>query len=166
MTSPIEGKGAIPIQETQFWEYFDDIADVVAVGVLSCEDANRLWRDRVDARGRSFFKLPDDSWVASGRKSPIGLWQPSLNNGDSESFRAELNAKVYWVDDSKVLFFANPATALTCDWLEFKKHWIAFLLLEADASMVLPAEHISQCVLFTALGRSEFIEARPTGVAT
>lgn len=147
----------IPLQETPYWEYFDDMVGLVEVSVMPEVVAKRLWSERINSQSSSYFDLPDHSWLVTGTKTPVGHWLSRLNAGESERFEQELTAASPWDPRDHVYFFANSTTALTCRWSEFKKRWTGFVLLESDGAIVIPDEPIKQCIWFKALGDASYI---------
>jgi hypothetical protein len=145
------------ISETAYAEYFENAALSASILVASEDEARAMWARMIDAAGRAYFRLPNDAWIVTGNSVKCGRWMEDLNASNPTPFRQLLRSTAPWHAEQQVIFAASPAIALLCDWHTFTEHWIGFLLIESDCSILVSGGGGKQAFVFRALGDANFV---------
>ena len=125
------------VQDTSYGEYFEN-AGKESVFLLSEEMAEESWKNEIHPDSSSYFNLPDDCWVVSGKTNSIGNWIEAYNSDDNYVVERSLREAVDWDDNTNVKFFAKKNIVFQARWCEFLRFWDGFIAVEDDCPIVIP----------------------------
>lgn len=142
----------IPLRNTTFMEFFEDI-ECKDIFLLSKDGANRLWNSYFDKNAKSYFSLPDDNWVISGKKKLIGTWLEAYNCDNNQAVSSILRKEITWRKSQVIWFCVSKEIIFQSHWHFFLKHWDCFVAVEEDCPIVVSQESNQKlALLFRPIG--------------
>lgn len=132
--------------------------------VLSSTAAREVWNNRVAGKGRSYFELKDEDWLAAKPYVTLGQWREAFDNEEPEQLRPVLSRIPGWSAATPVYYCINHQNILKTSWGGFLEYWDGFLSLESDGCFVMAADLPEQkAVFFTSLGEVRAVGFDPIG---
>lgn len=134
-----------------FRDYFSDKADD-KVFLLSNEDSEKIWTEKIDKKANSYFRLSDNNWLISDKSELIGKWIEDFNEEKMENVKSLLDNKLGWEDNDTIWYCINKNTVLETLWSSFKVLWIEFLYSGDDCPIILNSNIDYQAIIFRPIG--------------
>lgn len=125
------------VKDTEYGYYFDNIEKSTAF-LLREDLAKDAWGHKIHKGSTSYFRLPDDCWITSGKWAFVGTWVDAYNEDQNAIVEDFLRTAVDWPDDISIIFFANGLTAFRTQWRTFLKYWDEFISVEDDCPILMP----------------------------
>jgi hypothetical protein len=102
---------------------------------------------------KSYFSLPDDSWVVTSPATVIGQWLQEYNTGQFQRTASELKLRLPWLLATPVFFCVSRRTLIASAWDDFTRLWDCYLELHDDCPIVVPEQNgPREALVFTPLG--------------
>ncbi|HLP50051.1 MAG TPA: DUF2947 family protein [Chitinophagales bacterium] len=120
--------------------------------LLSAQEANKLWAEKIDRHNFHYFKLGDDVWVTQTDTLLTNNWVECYNNEQSEETTNTLSAFEEWHDTDTIYFCRNGSIIIESTWAEFKNYWRCFLSIYDDCPIILNAAVPHVALIFSARG--------------
>ncbi len=140
------------VLDTNYGDFFDDVS-TNTVFMFSNEFSEHMWSRDIHQGSSSYFQLPDDNWIVTGKSQSIGHWIEPYNNGDNATVERLLRKNIDWPDDTVINFFARRKTVFQTKWRDFLCFWDDFLAIEDDCPILIPEGGSGkEALLFRAIG--------------
>ncbi len=139
------------IKNSFYSDEFDDIVDST-IFLLSKNEANTFWANKVGQSGASFMTLPDNHWLVTGQQKIIGRWMEDFNANNSNDIQNILNNEIQWPDSSLIRFCISKDIIIESEWQSFKKNWINFIYCDDDCPIILNMSNSNIALIFRPIG--------------
>lgn len=162
MTSRTDARKSI--ETTDFAEYFP--AELLEqrclhpsnVQLLGLDEAKLRWSERFGPEAKSYYSIPDGSWLVTSPATTIGEWIGAYNSGNSQQTANELKSQLSWLPTTPVLFCVAHRTIIAATWETFTSLWDCFLAVHDDCPIVVPdLEAQRSALIFTPLGEIRYV---------
>lgn len=154
MTRPTR---TIPLADSPLVDFFLDSPAVNAIDkvfVMHRDAAQDFWDSKVNEVARTYFHLPDSSWIVAGPTEQLGSWLKAYNDEEYSRVRALLLRSQFQSHIAPVAFCVNARTCLVAPWGIFCEAWFAFIAVSDDCPIVMPVSAAApqHCIIFTPRG--------------
>ena len=135
--------------------FSDDFAGVRSdnIYLLSNIESERIWTTYIDKSANSFFRLPDENWLITSKRSIIGEWMENYNASETKRIENLLNSEFPNLQNDSITWFClNKNSIIESQWIDFKTLWINFLQCEDDCPILLNSSQLSCAIIFRPVG--------------
>ncbi|MEL6862997.1 MAG: DUF2947 family protein [Bacteroidota bacterium] len=140
-----------PVSISHYSDIFEGLA-CDDIYVLNEQNAITIWKNHVDQKATSFFKLPDEHWLVTGHQETLGHWLNDFNEDHSQRIQQLLNSTVDWNDEDIIFFSISHLIILETSWKTFKNNWIYFLHCDDDCPILVNSSYSKEALVFRPIG--------------